>query len=575
MATHEERLEQAADLAENASAIAESWANGDEFENVTPEPASGPMPTIKEFMRQNAVALAVAAAFPGELAETGSTKLVGGVQAGDLANANASPVSFGAPANGIDDDSAAWLAQIALTKYVDARNRTWRLSNTVNLPDGTVLNLEGASIVADTPGEPLFYYDGRLGNGLTIKGQHTVTGTCDSFLKAERSPTVKPTDLSGYARLIRIDGANIQAEGVNKFLHLKNARDVYLTRCYTSTINGIVAEGKNVEVHATACVIFARSGGRPIKISSPHGGDGYNEGWHFTDCTIDGGESLIQDIFVMTFNGGYLGGDIVFQEPTTTTHTRDMTIGDGTSLGGKVSFLAPVVGHDFRAEINGNFSEPPNNCIRIGANASGISTDIKANSAPAGSPTAVLLEGNNTNCNIAVEPDNTFGLAAEFKVSGARNSIEVKSNFATGAAFTADYGVRVINCPVRSAAAEAYVNKYVNVQGNFAVGAVMATVSVSLEAGTRGEITAMLPCTGLAAPDVQRFVVGIPAGMVVPNGGGWSAVNVRPMFASGMLTIKIPFYCSASILAGNVTLTNSAGNTAGVGVHGWFSVMSL
>ncbi len=49
MATPEERLDEAATMAENASAIAADWANGP-VRDVTPEPLSGPLPTIKKFL---------------------------------------------------------------------------------------------------------------------------------------------------------------------------------------------------------------------------------------------------------------------------------------------------------------------------------------------------------------------------------------------------------------------------------------------------------------------------------------------------------------------------------------------
>lgn len=49
MSTPEERLEQAADMAENASAIAHDWANGP-TRDVIPEPLFGPLPTIRKFL---------------------------------------------------------------------------------------------------------------------------------------------------------------------------------------------------------------------------------------------------------------------------------------------------------------------------------------------------------------------------------------------------------------------------------------------------------------------------------------------------------------------------------------------
>ncbi|UNY40520.1 tail fiber protein [Pararheinheimera phage vB_PsoM_KLER1-1] len=79
MSTVSERLEAATVLAESASAIAKQWAEGPE--NTTIPTESGPLPTLAEFMRQNAANLAIAAEFPMSLAEPDSTDAVAGQQA--------------------------------------------------------------------------------------------------------------------------------------------------------------------------------------------------------------------------------------------------------------------------------------------------------------------------------------------------------------------------------------------------------------------------------------------------------------------------------------------------------------
>lgn len=88
MPTPEERLELAADLAENASAIASDFANGPSGRNVTPEPIAGPLPTLAEFLRQKEIEIDdnanLIAGFADALAATDSAVLVGGVEAGTI-----------------------------------------------------------------------------------------------------------------------------------------------------------------------------------------------------------------------------------------------------------------------------------------------------------------------------------------------------------------------------------------------------------------------------------------------------------------------------------------------------------
>lgn len=87
MATPEERLEEAADMAEAATAIATDWANGPS-RNVIPEPLSGPLPTIRKFLDDKAIEIDdnanLIAAFEAELAQEGSEKTISGSKAFSL-----------------------------------------------------------------------------------------------------------------------------------------------------------------------------------------------------------------------------------------------------------------------------------------------------------------------------------------------------------------------------------------------------------------------------------------------------------------------------------------------------------
>lgn len=88
MATPEERLDEAATLAENGGAILHDFSNGEAGRNVMPEPISGPTPTLKEFLAQKSAQIDENAnlieAFRASLGAVDSRDLVAGVEAKNL-----------------------------------------------------------------------------------------------------------------------------------------------------------------------------------------------------------------------------------------------------------------------------------------------------------------------------------------------------------------------------------------------------------------------------------------------------------------------------------------------------------
>lgn len=82
MATPEERLDEAATLAENGGAILHDFSNGPAGRNVTPEPIAGPIPTLKEFLRSKSVEIDENANLLSQISSADSTFPVGGVSVG-------------------------------------------------------------------------------------------------------------------------------------------------------------------------------------------------------------------------------------------------------------------------------------------------------------------------------------------------------------------------------------------------------------------------------------------------------------------------------------------------------------
>ena len=493
---------------------------------------------------------------------------------GDELDAGPSPVAFGGVPGGIVDASSAIASALALHRSIDLRGRVWKISSTVIIPDGCSIDMRGADIIADTGSNPLFQY-GVGGKGLHIlHGGGSVSGTATAFLRAVGS-TNTPTDTSQYARNIRLSGLYISSPTIDWFIDAVDAvRQVFIDSCYSFTKNGIRAIGKCVEWKFNKNIMFSSVGGvgtHGLILQSPGGGSAYNEGWHFTDCTLDNFEkNQIDDIFVFTWNGGYLGTKTVFGQPTT-THCREIAIGKGSVLRATVEFT-PVGTHDYRASIEPSmFTALSGNCVIGNDGACGISVDSKFVSSVDGA-TAVRFIGNNSNCNVVASADATYDRVASFEGAyGPRCSYLIREYLGGSNAVYTEHPVRCISQPVTNSVSAAQVQNFVGASGTFAVGSNIATLPISMHKGDRGSIIVSVSISGgSTAVSAQRVVVTPPAGMVIPSGPGWDSRNIRPQFGQGMLFVEIPFYCSSDISSANLTLTNSSGNTLTVDSHGFF-----
>jgi hypothetical protein len=70
----------------------------------------------------------------------------------------------------------------------------------------------------------------------------------------------------------------------------------------------------------------------------------------------------------------------------------------------------------------------------------------------------------------------------------------------------------------------------------------------------------------------QLLTINPPAGMSFPGGSGWSAQYIYPTATSGYLSVSIPYYCTADIAGGTLSMTNTSGLTMSVDYHSWFAL---
>lgn len=484
------------------------------------------------------------------------------------------PGDFGGVGDGVADDAPAIIAALAAGKSVNLRNKRWRIGSTVVVPDGRVIDARGADIIADTGASPLFEY-GVGGQGFTfLHSGGLISGTASAVLRAVGS-TNTPTAVWHYARNIRLHDLYVSSATIDWFIDAVNAvRQVFIDSCFAFTKSGIHAIGKCVEWKVNKSILFSATGAvgtRGLVLKSPGGGAAYHEGWHFTDCTIDNYEkNEIDDIFVFTLNGGYLGTKTVFGQPTT-THCREISIGNGAVLSAAVEFT-PSVANDYRASIApAMFTNVSGNCVLGNPGASGISVDTKFVSSGDGA-TAVRFVSDNSNCHVTASADATFERIASFEgFYGPRCSVLVKSYIGATNPIYAEHPVRVISSPITNSVSAGLVQNFVQASGTFAVGATIATVMVSLQKGDSGSVVVSLSAAGMSPTvNAQRLLVDAPAGMVFPSGPGWSAQHIRPQFAQGLVYVELPFYCTAEISAQALSIINSAGNTVSTGSHSYF-----
>jgi hypothetical protein len=371
---------------------------------------------------------------------------------------------------------------------------------------------------------------------------------------------------------------------------MQNAvRQVFVDKCFSYTNNGINANGKCVEVKFTKSIIYSSTGAAGtygIKLRSPGGTSFYNEGWHFTDCTIDNFETTfdVTDIFVLTVTGGYLGsigGGYValFGQPASNL-CIDIKF-TGVPMSGRVEF-APTGGRDYGAVFSGcqTVAGPSSGyAIHIANNASGIS--IKGHKFRNGGAGTIAIRAQNNNSRIVVQGidvDSTYTGGAVFIQGSAGSDCSISGVAYAGAGEQIFIERPVLISGLMAATATgALIKRNINsgsISGSYTVGSTIVTLSGRFAKGETGLIIARFQaCSGLDAA-TQRFDIGLPAGLVAPTGTGWDSKLIFPGVTTGVVQFVVPYHCTADIplASGNITITNAAGNTATIGGHSWAAI---
>lgn len=278
------------------------------------------------------------------------------------------PEEYGAKGDGITDDTVAIQAAFNSGKNVFFKRTSYKVTESLIVPNGLKTNLGGAVFVTDML-TPLFVIDRNKNNasGIVFDGNGCdIIGTCGYVfsITGVNNFAISP---SNYAKHIIIKNFDINTgQSVEGFVKMNTAvRNVYISNCYTWSKNGIVSDGKAVEIYIDNCNLYISGNGNPIKMSSSLGSDLYNEGWMLSNCTIDGsGASVsIQDVFVLQITNCYIGCNfkILYPVSTGSTGTGFITISntvfnDVIDLGGSGSAWIRTIfsGCEFNDRINGN-----------------------------------------------------------------------------------------------------------------------------------------------------------------------------------------------------------------------------
>lgn len=447
------------------------------------------------------------------------------------------------------------------------------IERTINIPDGRVIYLGGSKLTASTGSSPIFKYTGK-NIGLTIwGGSSIVTGTASAFLEAEGdSDTPVNAD---YIKQIRLYGVHVSSSTITYALLLKKAvRQIFIDSCMFYTINGIVSSGKTVELACAKSIVFgATSATDTVGIgiySTGTGGPYYNEGWHFTDCTIDNFERTfdVSDIYVLTVNGGFIGnnsntGFAMYFGEGNTTHCREINV--NTVIGGRVKFNNATVERLCHAKFSGEITYCKGGsgvCFAIGDNISGV--DVIGMKFTTNTGHIVSTVGNSSAnihfSDISTDSSHTSGILFS-GTNGGNCSISDFSYSGSGEALSLPRPVKLSNVPVIGVATSAFSirNDFVSSNKTVAIGSNINQLQMTIAQNSRISININIAYLGGAGSTTQVIGITAPSGTILPNGS--NSMQFSLPATAGSVTVNVIATVSTAFTNGSFIIDNRAGNT--------------
>lgn len=497
-------------------------------------------------------------------------------------------MDYGAIGDGVADDGPAFNLAFTQSKFVSAAGGNFKISTPVVLPAGFFLNLSGTNLILNTPGLNAFQILNANAGGYVLHGGGVITGTAASCFFLQGTTNV-PVAQGQYASNIHFEAVMISSVNITtSFVFDKAVKSIYINGGNFFTPNGCSASGKCVEIYWSNCILFSATGAVGtfgIKLRSTGGTTFYNEGWVFTNCTIDNYEISmdITDIFAFQVANCYVGVNAAlspttgyayqFQAPSTNL-SEDIIIGNDCITAGRVRFVGSAGGRSYNARIQGLFIGVPGTAVAIENNAANITVDASFKGCTAGTGIGVLGSNNNSGIIARGDVDSTYtngsvlnGASGVNCVLGPWNGPSIGDIVGAGRATILYLGI-----PVHSAAIANLKSTYNtnNLTGAFIVGAAIATLAVAGARGETGWIRLHLGYTGGAATQTVQIVP--PAGMVIKAiGVGYSAANQQLGVAAGLLDVMVEYYCTADY-GGNLVINNLAGNTITLANQCWVGV---
>jgi hypothetical protein len=535
------------------------------------------------------VSTASAAKNAGQVGFNGALNYVGQTLGKRILAIGADPRSLGAPADGVSDDTPYWTQALLYSKTLDVRNGTWKLNSTVSCIAGLSIDARGATINLNTGATPgLQQLNGNA--GLTIHGGYW-QGTASAWLFLQ-GKTATPAAQTDYASVINLYNVQVSSATITNAVQFDRAvKSFSAYGCNFFTVNGVISSAAAVEISWINCICYGATGAagtRGVQLRSTGGTTFYSQGWSFVGGTWDNFEIVhdVTDVFAYQVVGGYhgvagalaasTGYTFLFQAPINTSLTDTIDIGGGVEIGGRTRFVASAGGQAYNAKIDGHWVGVPGTAVAIENNAANI--DIKGDFKACGGGTGIAVVGSNNNANIVTDVwvDATYTNGVILNGANGAGCFVDAHGPCTGDIIGAGranirYGAKV---PLHSTAVLNIMRTVspanLGAGATYTVGTNISSIAWAFARGEKGFIQINLSYSGANA-GTQNVQIGVPAGMVLDSGTGYSAANLYLGAASGLLSVLIPYTCTADG-SGNVTVLNQAGNTLTINNQGYCGV---